>query len=381
MKQVLSCIMAILAGVAPVGAAPAPSLQTKLQTILQTYLKERARAEHVTAASVSVSNGNADAPVVAAVGAAPSNLFQIGSNTKAFTSVIVLRLEAAGKLRIDDPIGRRLPQYPAWKNLTLRRLLSMTGGIETYDNTPAFQTAYAKNPYRNFRASELVGYVYPKNGKPKVLSGWHYSNTGYILAQMIIERITGKRYGELLREEIFKPLGLRDTYYDPHVLAPAQHNRLVNGYFASNDPDNAGLRPLYDTNVKNYSLSWTQAAGGIVATPRDVSRWARALYGGKFLPAKQQAEMMTLVSTKTGRPIASATVSDPHGFGLGVAQLMKPPLGRIWYYEGETFGYRVLHAWLPQSGTIVTIGLNSQPDAKEDRIGQLMAQVLSALKR
>lgn len=379
MRLVLSCLLAAAIGIGPANAAP--PLQSKIQTVLQSYLKERAGPEHITAASASVSEGKGDAQIVAAAGAAPSNLFQIGSNTKAFTSVIVLRLEAAGKLHIDDTIGRWLPQYPAWKNVTLRRLLNMTSGIQTYDNTQTFQKTYAKDPYHNFSASELVAYVYPKSGKATFIRGWYYSNTGYLLVQMIVEGVTGKRYGDVLREEIFKPLGMRDSYYDPHMLAPPQHNRLVNGYFASNDPDNAGLKPLYGTNVRNYSLSWTQAAGGIIATPTDVSRWARALYEGKLLPARQQAELMTLVSTKTGKPIAATSASEPRGFGLGVAQLTKAPLGRIWYYEGETFGYRVLHAWLPQSDTVVSIGLNSQPNAKEDHIGDLMALVVSALKR
>jgi D-alanyl-D-alanine carboxypeptidase len=369
------------ATLAPASASNRLALPDTLRSILQSYLKERGAAEHVTAASLSVSLRPGDAPLAVAAGTEPSNLFQIGSNTKAFTAVTVLQLEALGKLHIDDRVGRWLPQYPAWKNVTIRRLLNMTSGIPTYDNNPKMQADFAAQPYRNFSEGELVAYVYPRDGKSTFAPGWTYSNTGYILTQMIVERITGRPFAEVLRTKIFGPLGLGDTYYAQHRLAPDVHNRLVAGYFASDDAVNRHLAPLYGKNVRDYTLSWAQAAGGIVATPADVTRWARRLYSGTLLPAEQQAELMTLVSNKNGRPISATNASDPHGFGLGVAQLDKPPLGRIWYYEGETLGYRVLHAWLPTSNSIVTIALNSQPREKEDKIGELMSRVAVALRQ
>ena len=320
-----------------------------------------------------------DTPVTAAAGATPASLFQIGSNTKAFTSVLLLRLEADGKVRLDDRIGRWLPQYAAWKNVTIHSLLDMTSGIPTYDNDPVFQRKYAADPYHNYSAAELVGAVYPKNERAQFLKGWNYSNTGYILTQMVIERVTGQRYADVLRARIIQPLGLSQTYYAAHKLPAPQHQRLVSGYFFNNDPDNKGLAPLYNTDVKPYSLSWTQAAGGIVATPSDVTRWARVLYEGSILPPQQRKELMSLVSNKTGQPIAATGAADPKGFGLGVAQAVMPKLGRIWYYEGETLGYRVLHAWLPASDTIVTVALNSQPRAEDDKIGDLMTRIIAVL--
>jgi D-alanyl-D-alanine carboxypeptidase len=368
-----------------VTTAPAPAdtakMQSTLRGILQTYLQQRGRIERITAASVAVNTGP-DAPILTAAAgdATPSSLFQIGSNTKAFTATLALQLEAQGKLNMNAPIGKWLPQYPAWKNLTLHRLLDMTGGTVTYDNTPKFQRTYASLPYHFYSPSELIGYVYPRRGAPQVLQGWNYSNTGYILTQMVLERVTGKPYGELLRTRIFQPLGLRDTYYDPHGLPVPERNRLVDGYFYSNDPDNAGLQPIYNTNVKPYSMSWTQAAGGIVATPSDVTRWARALYAGTLLPAKQHAEMQELVSMKTGRRIVQTTPGDPRGFGLGVGEALMPQMGRVWFYEGETLGYRVLQVQLAQSHAIVCVALNSQPNAKDDKIGELMTRIVTALK-
>jgi D-alanyl-D-alanine carboxypeptidase len=379
MLPLLALFIGVTTAAVPASPADTAKVQSTLRGILQNYVNRRGRIERITAAAVAVNRGPNAPLITAGVGAAPSSLFQIGSNTKSFTATLVLQLEAAGKLNIDEPIGKWLPQYPAWKNVTLHRLLDMTGGIATYDNDQAFQRAYAASPYRYYKAPELIGFVYPRNGKPKVLNGWNYSNTGYLLTQLVLERVTGKPYGELLRTRIFEPLGLRDTYYDPHALPASARKRLVAGYFYSNDPDNRGLRPLYNTDVRPYSLSWTQAAGGIVATPADVTRWARALNAGTLLPAKQHAEMQQLVSMKTGRPIVRTTPGDPRGFALGMGEMLMPKIGRVWFYEGETLGYRVTQVQLPKSGAVISLGLNSQPNAKEDKTGELMGQIIAAL--
>lgn len=380
----MASFLALLLSVNLVAASAVPPdtarLQGTLRGILQTYLKQRGSIERITAASVAVYTAGGAPILTASAGvAAPSSMFQIGSNTKSFTATLVLQLEAAGKLKIDDPIGRWLPQYPAWRHITLRRLLDMTSGIPTYDNTPQFQRAYAASPYHYYSAQELVSYVYPRSGKPKVLAGWNYSNTGYELTEMVLERVTGKSYGELLRTRIFEPLGLHDTFYQRHLLPMSAGKRMSPGYFYSNDRDNRGLAPLYNTDVRRYSLSWTGAAGGIVSTPSDVTQWARALYAGTLLPAKQHAEMMQMVSLKTGRPLANTSPSDPRGFALGMAQSYMPKIGRLWFYEGETLGFRVTQALLPQSHAIVSVALNSQPNASDDHIGELMNRIFAAL--
>ena len=89
----------------------------------------------------------------------PGALWQIGSNTKAFTAVILLQLEAEGKLSISDPIGKWLPQYPAWRHITIRQLLDMTSRIPDYLYQPAFATAFAANQATRFTAARLVSYV------------------------------------------------------------------------------------------------------------------------------------------------------------------------------------------------------------------------------
>ena len=122
----------------------------------------------------------------------PDALWQIGSNTKAFTAVMLLQLEADGKLSIDNTVGKWLPQYPAWRTITIRQLLDMTSGIPDYEGQPAFDSGEAAGT--GFSAARLVGYVAGE------VTGdvWNYSNTNYILAQMIIQKVTHDSYADQL---------------------------------------------------------------------------------------------------------------------------------------------------------------------------------------
>jgi D-alanyl-D-alanine carboxypeptidase len=372
----------LLAGVWLVAPAAADTsdaaLRVALQHDLDQYLASRAKIEHISAISLSVSlhdspeNINltagktgfgANAPPVT-----PGNLWQIGSNTKAFTAAIILQLEAEGRLTIDQRLGQWLPQYPAWKNVTIRRLLDMTSGIPTYNHVPAMLEAYAKNPKRNFTAAELIAYVYPVNnpGAPRPTTGYDYSNTNYLLAQLIIERAGGHSYASELEQRFFhSDIGLNDTYYSGTQYPRDVLDRTVSGYFFSHAADAFGFARMFGRDVRDDSVSWMQAAGAIVSTPEDLTRWARALYTGPMLAPKQRAELFSLVSQKTGKPIARTSPDDPSGFGLGVVQATVPGIGTIWWYQGESFGYRMIHVYFPRQDAVFAFGLNSSPDSND----------------
>ncbi len=179
-------------------AATGQPLGSQLRDDLQNYLTSRKSIEHISAVSMSVGIGDEDPQLNIAVGTSsfdggapvtPKNLFQIGSNTKAFTAVVILQLEAEGKLSIKQTIGDWLPQYPAWKNVTIQRLLDMTSGIPSYTDVLAMRMALAANPARDWSPAELISYVYPTSkGAPPPTKDWSYSNTNYLLAQLIIEK-------------------------------------------------------------------------------------------------------------------------------------------------------------------------------------------------
>lgn len=366
------------------------ALTLSLRRALAQYIATRAKPEHISAASLSISLKGSEKNINLAAGTTkypnvgakvtPADLFEIGSITKSFTSVAILRLETADKLTIEDKLGKWLPQYPEWKDVTIHRLLDMTSPIPGYDSQPSIAKIMGDDPSHGFSPRELVASAYPHNGKPEPVSGWTYSNTNYILAQMIVEKASGKPYADVVRE-LFDQVGLKNTYYEQNLYPASITDRMVSGYFFSHDPINEPLAPLLGKDVKSDSVSWMQGAGGIVSSMEDVSRWARALYEGPLLADKQRGELMTLVSDKTGEPISGASKERPSAFGLGVGAGFRPVFGAYWYYQGMTLGYRVLYAYFPKNSAVIVVGLNSQPDEKQNHSGALLEQVYGVLHK
>src|SRR3954453_18572099 len=284
---VLAGLVAPIAGnlpahAAPSGPVPASAdydsvLVSELRADLEAYLQARGAAEHISAASLSVNLPGQRSTIDVTAGTTtfggsvpvrPDSVWQIGSNTKAFTSVLMLQLEAEHRLSIDDTLGKWLPQYPQWRDVPIRRLLNMTSGIPTYDQQPAFLTAYAANPHTYFSKERLVGYVL---GAPAT-SGYSYSNTNYILAEMIIEKVTGHSYQDQIYRRLIDPLGLRDLYYRPDVYPPSVTAREPAGYYFNHV---FPLTQLLGRDSSRDTLSWARAAGAVVSTMSDLTRWER----------------------------------------------------------------------------------------------------------
>jgi D-alanyl-D-alanine carboxypeptidase len=184
-------------------ATAEPRLPEKVQAALGGWLADRASIEKATGIAAYVSFGD-PGPAIEAfagkVGRAPNDppvsqdtLFQMGSTSKSFATAVILKLETAGKLSLDDTVGRWLPEYPAWKDVTIRRLLNMSSGIPNYSETEAISRMWAEEPNRTLSAQDLVKLAYPSatNNLPPT-TGYHYSNTNYILAGMIAAKAAGK---------------------------------------------------------------------------------------------------------------------------------------------------------------------------------------------
>jgi D-alanyl-D-alanine carboxypeptidase len=316
----------------------------------------------------------------------PDTLFDIGSNTKEFTAALILKLEAAGKLRLDDTIGRWLPQYPAWKDVTIRSLLHMVSGIPNYSETVEVGEIQVADIHHQFSAKDLIGFVDPDNGKhlpPN--TGWFYSNTNYILAGLIIEAASGMNYEQALTTMILEPLGLHDTYYadGPHpgpASAGPVMSRVPRALYMLQDclmyqPEPchvSTLAPLIGKDMRMQNRSWAAEAGAIISNPRDLALWIRAVFEKRIFPAKQLDEMTTMVSNKTGLPLSEVTADDPVGFGLGLGRFYREELGAYWFYEGETLGFRTIFAYWPQYDLLITGSVNSRPPNGEDQFGPIV---------
>lgn len=397
-RIVCSGIVACLVLLAAPGVSAQHDLPAKVQAALESWLAQRAAEEKVTGIAAYISFGN-PGPAIEAfagkVGRAPNaalvgrdTLFQMGSSSKSFAAAVILKLEAAGKLSLDDTVGKWLPEYPAWKNVDIRSLLNMTSGIPTYSETEFMSRVWIEEPNRVLTAAELVKAAYPTAGNHlPVPTGYFYSNTNYILAAMIAEKAGGSPYRDLVHQFIIEPLGLYSTFYESGAYPAAVVQRQAHGYFentACADYQPKGCQkswnlPMVGRDVRGDSLSWAQAAGGAIAGARDVDRWVRTMFSGKFVPPKQQSEWLKLVSTKTGKPIAEVSADDPGGFALGLARSILPGVGAQWFYEGETLGYRTLYVWLPDDDMVITVQTNSQPDGA-DKLGDVVLALYRIVK-
>jgi D-alanyl-D-alanine carboxypeptidase len=227
-----------------------------------------------------LANVELDAPVTA------RTMFQSGSVGKQFTAALVLLLAAEGRLDLDDHVSRLLPTAPAaWKDITIRHLLTHTSGIAEYTDRIDLRRDYGEEDLLLMAASA------PLDFDPG--SRWSYSNTAYAVLGILIHRASGRFYGDLLRERVFSPLGMRTA----RVISEAD---IVPGRAA-------GYR-LVEGRLQNQqwvapSLN-TTADGALYLSALDMARWAEALETDVPLSAAVRKRMWTparLASGQTAR--------------------------------------------------------------------------------
>ena len=186
MRNVLITVMTCAVAFSAPAWGAEPTQVQRVQAALDTWLASRAPIEKVTGIAAYISFGAAGPAIEAfagKVGRDPNaslvdqyTLYQIGSTSKSFTVAVILQLEAAGKLSISDMVGKWLPEYPAWKDVTIRRLLNMTSGIPNYSETEWISRAWANEPTRAFTLKELADAAYPSStNQLPVSKGYYYS--------------------------------------------------------------------------------------------------------------------------------------------------------------------------------------------------------------
>ncbi|MEV7359392.1 serine hydrolase domain-containing protein [Kitasatospora sp. NPDC091276] len=251
---------------------------------------------------------------------------RIGSNTKPFTAVVVLQLVAEGKVGLDSPVETYLPGLLRGdgidgRNITVRQLLQHTSGLPEYVD----KGSILAGPMRYYEPRELLDAALAQKAHFAPGTSWEYSNTNYLLAGLIIQKVTGRPLGEEINRRIVDRIGLRHTYFPTpgdtgiREAHPKGYNRDADGSFR----DYTELDP-----------SWGWAAGAVVSTTTDLNSFFAALLGGRLLPAAQLAEMRTTVPADGVGPGIR--------YGLG---LMSRPLscgGLYWGHGGTIPGYRTV---------------------------------------
>lgn len=348
---------------------------SNVQELANHYLQEHNQDENISAVGLTVLIGNR-APMSAHVGTTeyngqnaviPQDISQIGSITKSFISVILLQLESDPNYHfsIDDPITTYFPEYPNWSNVTVKEMLNMTSGVPDGMGNPTCWNRFINHPYQPVQAETILNcsYALPMNFQPG--TSWNYSNTNYILAGQLIERITGQTLTEEINNRILTPLHLAHTYYLPDLYSPWIAPYIIHGY------DNDGVFPT-GTDVTYYSSTFWAGAGGMSSTSDDVATWVKALFAtpNKLLNATEYQKLISMVSTKTGQPIIISP-QNPTGYGLGVGEFLYEG-HPIFAYEGETIAGRALYIYDKVRDILVSATLNSSTLDQNDHINSLV---------
>ena len=282
-----------------------------------------------------------------------SSTFHIASVSKTFTAMTILRLMEQGKIQLDDPVSKYLPGFP-YQAVTVKNLLSHRSGLPKYELFLAGTRSYVtrkknrkgrwikktiiiKDPVRLTGFSnnyDVLNYLI--NKKPAVESSpnrrYSYCNTNYALLAIIIEKITGKSYPQFMKDSVFKPLGLENTY----VFSIKDTGRYIPSYKYNNAP-----YPL-------EKLDCIYGDKNIYSTVRDLLQWDKALYQGKFISAETLSMSFEPLSNET---------RGFRNYGLGWHLYIKPPEPAIVYHNGWWHGNNaVFRRLISDTATIIVLG-------------------------
>lgn len=372
MRKLRHMLVGAAVGLAVVaGTTPAHADDASAVAALQVGANQGAAAEYPGVVG-ALRNGNTITNVAAghsingsSAPADPTSAYRIGSNTKLYTSTVVLQLEAEGKLSIDDTVAKYLPNavrshgYDG-NTITIRQLLNHTSGLPEYADhqvvLPGITLAwwYYYNDLRggHYTPQNLVDTaleVAPATPGPHA---WHYSNTNYILAGMIIQAVTGHDPSVEIQNRIITPLGLAGTSFP--TSDTDMSGNFLHGWRLNAD----GSRS--DVSASNVELFWS--AGAMISTAQDQAAFVSALLGGQLLPTAQMAELKTTV----------ATPSPQDTYGLGLTRVVLTECGNkvAWAHGGNILGYH--NKWYAsEDGTKVAVLAGNENHGGDDTPGQL----------
>lgn len=330
-----SLAIALVASIAT--AAPPSQLQQDVTAIQQLGVTG-VRAEVATPTrTYAATAGFADPATKQPIRA--DTTFRAGSDTKTYVATVVLQLVSERRLRLTDTVQRWLPGLVAGngndgRRITVRHLLQHTSGLYDYVHDLPWRTAdeFLKHRYDRYTLEQNVAIgmkhapeFQPGDRYPDGSLKWSYSNTGYALLGLIIERATGQNWESQARDRIVRPLKLRHTILPGHGPAlPTPHARGFQQF--------APGAPLVD--VTEMDVSWAGATGTIISTTADRNRFFQALLGGELLPPRMLAEMKRTVATHDD----GAFEGSRYGLGLFWFPLRCDKAG-YWGHGGDLPGF------------------------------------------
>jgi CubicO group peptidase (beta-lactamase class C family) len=275
----------------------------------------------------------------------PAAKFRLGSLTKQFTATLVLLLQQDGKLNINDPVSKYLPDSPkTWEKITLANLLGHTSGIPNFTGLKEFGV-WKMSPHT---PEEELAFFRDKPLDFEPGSQFAYSNSNFEVLGAVIEKVSGRKYGDLLRERIFDPLGMTDTGLDSDELILPKR---AQGYMP-------GAKGIVLARSESMTVPW--AAGSIYSTTGDLLKWEHALFGGKVLTADSLKLM---------------TTPGKGDYGLGVFVANKDGL-KVIEHGGGIEGFNTNLMYAPDRRIAVVVLSNVNGGAPDTMGSQLFDVVL-----
>jgi CubicO group peptidase (beta-lactamase class C family) len=341
----------VLTGLAPIAigqTADEAAMKTRLDQVANSYTANNAFMGTVLVTEgdkVLLDKGYGKAVVEWDIANTPEAKFRLGSLTKQFTATLVLLLQQDGKLKIDDPVSKYLPDTPkTWEKITLANLLGHTSGIPSFTDMKEFGV-WRLAPHTMDEELALFKDK-PLDFEPG--SKFAYSNSNFEVLGAVIEKVSGRKYGDLLKERIFDPLGMKDTGLDSDELVLAKR---AEGYMP-------GPKGLVVARSESMTVPW--AAGSIYSTTGDLLKWERGLFGGKVLNAESLKAM---------------TTPGKGNYGLGVFVTTKDGITTV-DHGGGIEGFNTHLAYVPEKQICVVVLSNVNGAAPDSMGGKLLDVVL-----
>ena len=289
--------------------------------------------------------------------------FRNGNVAFGYLGILLLKMAQAGQLNLDDPVGRWLPdlKLPNADTVTLRMLVRNTSGYPDYVTAQPFVDAFLTNPFREFSLQQLLDYAFAR--KPLYTPGtaWSYAHTNYLLLSRALEAAGGQPLGQLMTNQVIKPMGLTNTkpVYTPEVPNPPLHTY-------SNE------RGQFEETTF-WNPSWQTARGAVLATTIcDMVKSARAVGTGKLLTRPAFQTFISDDPVEHRPPPAGCPTNVCHQFPQDQHYALGVLVTNGWIIQNPLFaGQGGLHAYLPHQDlaiAIVTVaGPNSQPNVNDAR--------------
>lgn len=336
--------------------SPRVTLSERLARALDAALEEERARLRIPGVSASIvfadgatwtgAAGLAD--VAAGTPVTPATAFSIASISKTFLAALVLDLSAEGRFGLEDAVAPLLPDLDLPRGVTIRMLLDHTSGLHDYFLNPRIDTALQDEPSRSWTPARALGYVLRPYFAPG--TGWHYSNTNYLVLGLLVERVTKRPLAAEIRARFLDPLDLDATFYQAteRPIGPLANGYRLTGAGPGTRPvdlsDGSGIAPFRSV------VTASGGAGSLAATSLDVARWARALYQAEAIDRPSLSLMLSGVD-----PVGGSGPRVP--YGLGVQALLvdgRPTFG----HSGRFLGFRAVMRWLPEDELSIAVLTN-----------------------